>query len=173
MKKIFTILAILLSCCLMAKGQETGGESEGVEEINNEAQIDSTLAGLDIYGALPKNVLVKQSSKIRAAVAGQIESNSRKMYTGFRIRIYFDNAQNSREQSLSIMKRFEENHPDIAVYRSYAAPNFKVTVGNFRSRADAEAALFLIQPEYPSAFIVREKFKYPSLGKAAEETVRQ
>lgn len=168
MKKILTIAAILLSCCLAATGQVISEEGEGIEEINNETQIDSTLAGLDIYGALPKNVLIKQSSKLRSAMAGQVESNSRKMFTGFRIRIYFDSAQNAREQSLNIMKSFEESHPDIAAYRSYVAPNFKVTVGNFRTRADAEAALAEIQPEYPSAFIVREKFKYPSLGKASE-----
>lgn len=169
MKKILTIAAILLSCCLVAMGQEISEEGEGIEEINNEAQIDSTLTEMNIYDALPKNVLIKQSSKVRSAVAGQVENNARKMFTGFRIRIYFDSAQNAREQSLSIMKRFAESHPDIAAYRSYVAPNFKVTVGNFRTRADAEAALTEIQIEYPSAFIVREKFKYPSLGKASEE----
>ena len=48
--------------------------------------------------------------------------------------------------------------------RTYASPNFKVTVGNFRTRLDAEAFLRRIKGDFPDAFIVRERFKYPSIG---------
>ena len=55
-------------------------------------------------------------------------------------------------------------YPGIQAYRSYASPNFKVTVGNFRTRLDAEALLRQIKGDFPDAFIVRERFKYPSIG---------
>ena len=52
----------------------------------------------------------------------------------------------------------------IQAYRSYTSPNFKVSVGNFRTRVDAEILLREIQEEFPDAFIARERFKYPSMG---------
>jgi len=41
-----------------------------------------------------------------------------------------------------------------------------VTVGNFRTRLEAEALLQRIKGDFPDAFIVRERFKYPTIGRA-------
>lgn len=162
MKRYIAIIAVLL-LAFTAVAQEL----EITEEmaVNNEVQIDSSLNGMNIWQTLPDNVTINESSKVRNAVNIQVENNARKQFTGFRIRIYFDNAQNAREQSLAIMRKFREAHPELPAFRTYDAPNFKVTVGNFRNRSDAEAALTQLQLEYPSAFIVREKFKYPSIGR--------
>ena len=54
----------------------------------------------------------------------------------------------------------------MSVYRSYSAPNFKVTVGNFRNRAEAEAVHRIIKSDYPDAFIVRDRFRYPTVGRS-------
>ena len=56
------------------------------------------------------------------------------------------------------------SNPYINVYRSYSAPNFKVTVGSFRNRVEAQRMLDAIKDEFPDAFIVRDKFRYPSIG---------
>lgn len=161
--KRYIIIAAALLLAFAAGAQEL----EITEEMasSNEVQIDSSLNGMNIWQTLPDNVTISESSKVRNAVNIQVENNARKQFTGFRIRIYFDNAQNAREQSLAIMRKFREVHPELPAFRTYDAPNFKVTVGNFRNRTDAEAALTQLQLEYPSAFIVREKFKYPSVGR--------
>ena len=87
-------------------------------------------------------------------------------YNGFRIRLYFASTRMAREESASVIRRFNELYPHIQAYRSFASPNFKVTVGNFRTRLEAEALLRKIKEDFPDAFIVRERFKYPTIGRS-------
>ena len=72
----------------------------------------------------------------------------------------------AREESAAVIRRFNALYPHIQAYRSFASPNFKVTVGNFRTRLEAEALLQRLKGDFPDAFIVRERFKYPSIGRA-------
>ena len=65
-----------------------------------------------------------------------------------------------------MIRRFNTLYPHIQAYRSFASPNFKVTAGNFRTRLEAEALLQRIKGDFPDAFIVRERFKYPTIGRA-------
>lgn len=164
MKRILVTALCGIAVCfsLMAQNLEEGGD---IQTVGNEVQVDSTIAGKSVFQALPEGVTVHQSAKIAGALERQIESNSRKQFSGYRIRIFFDSSQNARDKSAAVLERFREAHPDMAGYRSYDSPNFKVTVGNFRSRADADAALSTLKKEFPSAFVVREKFKYPSIGR--------
>ena len=52
----------------------------------------------------------------------------------------------------------------MSAYRRFTSPYFKVTVGDYRNKSEALAALKDIKKDFPTAFIVRERFRYPSLG---------
>lgn len=108
-------------------------------------------------------VKVEQSEEFAAVLQSRIDSNAQRKIAGYRIRIYFDNSQNSRHISETIAARFAGEYPDIPVYQSYSSPFFKVTVGDFRTRD--EAALFAkkIAESYSSAFLVKESINYPAL----------
>src|SRR5690554_3796652 len=56
---------------------------------------------------------------------------------GFRIRIYFDLGQQSRQQSEEVMNEFMEIYPGMAIYRTFDSPYYKVSVGDFRTRDEA------------------------------------
>ena len=75
----------------------------------------------------------------------------------FRIRIYADNAQNAREVSSSEMARFQKLFPGESASRSYSSPFFKVTVGDYENRKEAEEALKIIKGYFPMAYIVRKE----------------
>lgn len=126
--------------------------------------VDTTLYGRNIFAVLPDGVTVMQTEAVRAAVAGRIAENDLSEFNGFRIRIFSDNSQNARNASSSVLYRFKMRFPQMSAYRTFDNPNFKVTVGDFRTRSEALSALKAIQPEFPSAFIVREKFKYPAFS---------
>ena len=53
---------------------------------------------------------------------------------GYRIQIYFGN---ERINAQEIKSSFLQNHPKIAAYMVYHQPNFKVRVGDFRTRLEA------------------------------------
>ena len=166
LNKILPLLALLAfgAPALHAQSLETEEMTE-IEHAGDEVQVDSTLVGRDIFSALPEEVVVRQSPAVRAALGRQVAANAGKSYSGFRIRLFFASNRTAREESASVIRRFNEMYPHIEAYRSFSSPNFKVTVGNFRTRVEAEALLRKLKSDFPDAFIVRERFKYPSIGR--------
>jgi len=82
---------------------------------------------------------------------------------GYRIRLYFDLGQHARNESEEVMMEFMENHPGVAVYRSFDSPYYKVSVGDFRTRDDALKLHESLQGKYPKSFIVHEWINFPPL----------
>ena len=123
---------------------------------------DSSLVGKSIFDLL-QGVELRQNVSIRTAMAEHIRLNAGRKISGYRIRIYFDNRQNARSESERIEKEFKTLFPEMQVYRSYANPYFKVTVGDFRTRSEALSVLSGIKSIYPSAFLVKENISYPPI----------
>ncbi len=116
----------------------------------------------DPIGELSEYVTVHQSDALAAALAAHVERNERRTASGmsdqtYRIRIYFDSGQNARSASEAAAARFRNLHPGVPVSRTYTNPFFKVTVGNYATKADAANALKTIVQEFPTAFIVRNQ----------------
>ena len=127
------------------------------------AAVDSTLEGSTIFNALPDRVTVRQSGVIRNAVETRIRANRGKQFNGYRIRIFFDNSQSARSASEAALYRFKVLNPGVSAYRSFSSPYCRVTVGDYRNKSEALAALGAIKQQFPSAFIVQERFKYPAV----------
>lgn len=143
MKRIGLILTALLLCF--------GLRAQEVQ--------DSTVV-YDVFANLSGNLSVNQSREIHDAMSAHIGRNERRTASGlagqtYRIRIFFDSGQNARAASEAAAARFRGSHPGVPVSRTFTDPFFKVTVGNYSSKADAAAALKTIQQEFPAAFIVR------------------
>lgn len=104
-----------------------------------------------------------QTDRFAEAFAAYVQSNADRHVMGYRIRIYFDNVRQSRAISENIASEFAAEYPDIPVYRSYSSPFFKVTVGDFRTKDDAQQFANRLVNRYPSVFLVREAINYPAL----------
>ena len=168
-KRIIRVFPLLV-CLLLApagllRAQTVEEGTDEIEHTGTEVQVDSTLLGRDIFSALPEQIVVRQTPAVRNALNRQVSANAGKSYSGFRIRLYFASSRTAREESAAVIRRFNMMYPNIQAYRTYVSPNFKVTVGNFRTRLEAEALLRQISGDFPDAFIVRERFKYPSIGR--------
>jgi len=156
MKKILAILAALLVGVSAFAQKDTVKAKTGM--------VDSTVVGHSILRNMPKGIVVNQSSDITRALSSHIAMNHSRRFSGYRVRIYFDNQQNSRGASEAVESRFAAMYPGIATYRTYQAPFFKVTVGDFRTHAEAAALVRAIKKSFPTAFIVREKIHFPIIG---------
>jgi len=164
MKRTILTLILAFMPLLNLSGQNvTLGEE--AEQAGVQAQIDSTLHGRDIFSVLPEDIIVRQSPEVRKALLSAAEAGVSKTINGYRIRLFLDSRRTAREESLSVMSRFHTIYPNIPVFRSFSAPNYKVSVGNFRTRVEAEALLRVLKPDFPDAFIVRDRFRFPSLGR--------
>ena len=166
MRKVLLILAgaLLAAAGLRAQTTECVDSLEYVDSLvyRQLPRVNEELEGMTIYQALG-DVCVEENYKVRQAVSRQVEANKgpEGEVDGYRIRIYFDNKQKSREESQEVMARFKALHPGYNVYLKFNNPNFKVTVADFRTKVDAQIALKEIIKAFPSAFIVKEKMRFP------------
>ena len=128
------------------------------------AQIQpDSLSGSDLNYAslmeyLDNSVIVSDS--VDVAMQKQIDRNKSRNHNmmTYKLRIYFDNAQNARIISESIVDTFSYYYPDIPVSRTYVNPYFKVTVGDFKTKSDAMRFQEAIKSKYPTVFLVKEPF---------------
>ena len=49
----------------------------------------------------------------------------------------------------------------IGVYRTFESPNFKVCVGDFRTKDEALKLYHALKSSYPTAIILKETINYP------------
>lgn len=138
------------------------------------ASVDSTLVGKDIFRDMPSRVLgdegtvsVEQSDLLESSMRKHIEVNPSRTLSGYRVRIFFDNKQSARHESEQTLKRFRAMYHDVAVYRTYTNPYFKVTVGDCRNKSEAMHLLARIKGNFPSAFVVKENIEYPLVDEVA------
>ena len=164
MKRLVIVILVLLP--FAARAQQTVPPGYALVDslvFTPLAAVDSTLEGSSIFNALPDGVTVRQSGVIRNAVETRIRANRSKQFSGYRIRIFFDNSQSARSASEAALYRFKVLNPGVSAYRSFSSPYFRVTVGDYRNKSEALAALGAIKQQFPSAFIVQERFKYPAV----------
>ena len=110
-------------------------------------------------------VKITQTDMVASAMRRQVADNGERTLSGYRVRIFFDNKQTARVESEETLKRFESLYHDVAAYRTYANPYFKVTVGDFRTRSEAVRLLERIKGSFPSAFVVKENIEFPVVDK--------
>jgi hypothetical protein len=90
-----------------------------------------------------------------------INKNNSGKLMGFCIQICFESGNNSRERAEKIRRAFLSMYPKISAYLSFKEPNFRVRVGDFRTRAEARGFREQILAEFPQSFVVKDEVKYP------------
>lgn len=100
-------------------------------------------------------VQVFQDGRIDLLVARHIEENKKGTgVPGFRVRIFSQSGHNARQNANQVRAEFLRRYPDMEGYLTYDAPNFKVYVGDFRTRSEAIRFHKRVSRDFPNAFIV-------------------
>ena len=98
--------------------------------------------------------------KLEKFVRANEESLDGVLIDGFRVLIYFDQDKTNSEQQKAHFMSIYEQHK---AYVDYMAPNYRVRVGNFRTRLEAEQLKQEILMIFPTAIVVADKIQLPSL----------
>ncbi|WP_224485052.1 SPOR domain-containing protein [Robertkochia aurantiaca] len=69
----------------------------------------------------------------------------------YRIQIYNGTLKDAQEALKEFRKAFEDLPSDI----TFETPNYKVRVGKFRNRLEADRYLLEVKKEFPSAFLLK------------------
>ena len=155
MKKILVSILLVLLAGTMLRAQEFRVDTMKV------SRVDSTLVGRNVLSVLGSGVTVNQSSAMRSALDRYVQNNANKKLSGYRIRVYFENGQNARARSEAIARSVSAAYPGIGVYRTFESPNFKVMVGDFRTKDEALKVYQSLKASYPTALLLKDTINYP------------
>jgi len=81
-------------------------------------------------------------------------------FNGFRVQIF---TGSNRKEAYNAQAKLLEQFPDIRSYIIYSDPNFKVRVGDFRTRLEAEKLEDQLKKWFDGMFIIQEKINPPKL----------
>lgn len=84
---------------------------------------------------------------------------------GFRVQIY----QGNKERSYQLKSSFLSKYPDYEVYIIFQTPDFRVRIGDFRSRSEALKLKQKIEKDFPNPFIVNDVVNFPDAIQEVEK----
>ena len=113
---------------------QTFSQEPGKVEVIKDPQIDSLIA--------------RRLELSRSVIGGTVTSN------GFRVQIF---SGNDRKEAYAEQAKFKLSHPSTGTYISYEQPNYRIRVGDFRTRIEAEKFLNSLRSYYQSVFIFSER----------------
>ena len=151
MKKLLLIVLLFL----------VGAGAVRAQDTTRIAPVDSTLVGKDILSVLGPGVTVDQTPLVRQALQSYVLNNGEKPISGYRIRVFYDNGPQARDKSEAIEQLLKKQFPEVMVYRSLESPNYKVSIGDFRTKDEALRIYNALKGTYPTAFIIKESINYP------------
>ncbi len=103
------------------------------------------------------SVTVNKDPRIDLLVNKQIEinevttRNSRRSAAGYRILVI---SSNNRNKVIEVKTKMYREFPELKAYMMYQSPFYRLKVGNFRERSEAEEYLSQIQRIYPTGVYV-------------------
>ncbi|MES2795460.1 MAG: SPOR domain-containing protein [Bacteroidota bacterium] len=164
-KLIYFLLVIVLLACgkkyvpVSEKKQETNTEySEDLSEFRDLLTENSNVKTIPVDNINPPPITTEPlyiNDKIDALLKERTEKNKGIKYAnGYRIQLYVGRERKVVDEAkIYIYQTF----PNINPYLTYSLPMYKLKIGDFLTRNDAERFLNQLKDLYPEAIIVPEK----------------
>ncbi|MCB0768158.1 MAG: SPOR domain-containing protein [Flavobacteriales bacterium] len=76
---------------------------------------------------------------------------------GYRVQIFLGD----RTTAETTKRTFLQKNPEVPVYLSWLAPNFRLRVGDCRTRLEAEHLLHEVKTTFPGSYIVPDEIEMP------------
>lgn len=111
------------------------------------------------------NKEVVQDSKVDELIQKHIKVNEvANTIPGFRINIFFQSGNNSKTNANQAKAAFIAKYPEIEAYVVFDEPNYKVKVGDFRTRMEARGFVEKIKADFPDAFVIKDNIFFPKIN---------
>jgi hypothetical protein len=137
-KKFFFFASFFCLCSLSVLAQRGNGKVELIEDsmisILQQKRIE--------YETEPEHESIERKSGTKGTVLG------------FRVQIY---TGPSRSDAYAAQSKFQRMYSDINTYVSYTQPNYRVKVGDFRSRSEAQAIMRELRKDFTAVFLFTEQ----------------
>ena len=91
----------------------------------------------------------KTSPQIKSLIAKKRAFNESYGY-GYRVQIYYG----SETEAKTILKKFQLDFPEVYTKLDYDKPDWKVHVGNYKTKLEADKALLTFSEEFSGLIVV-------------------
>ena len=110
------------------------------------------------YSANNAQVFINENPKLLNVIKYHKKLNKENLeIRGWRIRVYMGSGKDARAQANSIKLRIRNSYPDVEPHLVHHSPYFKILVGDFRTRIDAESFRKKIRRQYPNCYVVESE----------------
>lgn len=148
--KFYVIGIFFILFCLSVSAQESE-----YNLVQTTQKTDSTIL---------QDLHVMQDARINTLLKRHIAMNKRMNGTeGYRLEIFFSSGLHAKNKAMEVKTEFLKNFPDVPAYLIFTSPDFKVRVGDFRTRDDALVLKDRIKRMYPNAFLAKDIIQFPKL----------
>lgn len=107
-------------------------------------------------------VTITQPNWLRALV-GKTFHTPGSIITGYRIQVYTSNMRGAKQEAYRLAGQLRGAAPELSSYVTYSAPFWRLSVGDYTSRQEAQQQLNALRASHPrlmrEAYIVREKVR--------------
>ena len=131
------------------------------------------IVSLQTASAQTKGVLIEvKDPLIDSLIAKRIDLNIQKPSAsnpsapaifngmGYRVQVFYGS---DRKEVFNQQSKFRALYPKIMSYITYREPNYRLKVGDFRTKPEAQALLNELRANFPTLFIFKEKINAPDL----------
>lgn len=110
----------------------------------------------------PGTLNLRQDSRIERLMQKQREIYAvNSTMSGFRVQIFMEIGNEAVDHANVMKEEFEEQYPELPIYLSYEQPYYRLRVGDFRNRVEAEKYLRMLKPKYNLAFVTADIINPP------------
>jgi len=111
------------------------------------------------------NIKIIQDSRIDTLLSKHAALNEEyAQIEGWRINIFFEAGNNSKKLAIEAKSQFVNRYSDVSCYLIFQEPYYKVRIGDYRTKMEAEKFLKKIERTYPNAFVVKDDINFPKLN---------
>lgn len=108
------------------------------------------------------SVVLEQDERIEQLIQRQKDIHEGdNTIDGFRIQIFMESGNDAVEHANVAMEEFKVKYPDIPVYLVFGQPYYRLRVGDYRTRLEAEKAFQILNKDYKKAFITGDRIQLP------------
>ncbi|PKQ60761.1 hypothetical protein BZG02_17990 [Labilibaculum filiforme] len=132
--------------------------------ITSNAQFENNVKfSRELKNDAPGQVKIIQDARIKQLLDTDKMVNSKDPgFPGYRIQI-FSGRSTDREKAFKIKKEFQELFPEERAYVVYKAPDFRVSVGNFRSKIESIELYKACLKFFPNCYPVKTNILFSDL----------
>ena len=87
---------------------------------------------------------------------------------GFRVQIFMELGNDALAHADSVQAKFIEMYPDVPVYLIFGQPYYRLRIGNFRTRLEAENMYHQLKKEFKNAFVTADRIELPYIALCSE-----